>query len=621
MEAVGNVWLEGAYYIDTNDYGELRIVGPGNHLLLGSSGLQSRNCRIMEVIATDHEVQIQLQLNLPERFIADPAMGHIRRVRQFIQSISQRELSFTELALKNLADLSPQQITAVPETDGTAVTYVRTYGQSFYGTRWQWPAGVTLERDPNLHGFQLAGTPLTINVTITTTTNVHPARFRRTLWCRTSPQPSTPLLDQTAAEINHLVSNSKTSGFDYGTVFPRDWIETADLLEPELTPAAYRFFYTESLRHVSDDGAGWHEDIVGEFRYEREQELRNLRSNLGELVGPDSPYRQRFEAVMHDLDELFVTRQMIDIEPHYILGLRHIDPSDFDTDSLVRLRRVSRYLVTQADSHNLITFKQLAQPFRRQRGDEYYDSGNWRDSTLAFQRIDPVIAPFDVNAVFYPQALRQLRRHHQVLGLDAALLDRLIHKWDRTKAWYRFTNPDGLTGYALALYGTNGATSRQHGQRLAVNHLDESYDLFYGTPSETDVASFAQRLLSPNYFRTKSGPTLVGHNDGYDHSQYHGDVIWAKQVAFTADGLARQLKYGCEHRWAMDTLKLIDAARLDVADTTLHAFTTLGHFPEVHYDDHGQARLYTDQPAPEGLMNRVQLWSAAAARRLYANHQ
>ncbi|QQR52648.1 hypothetical protein IPG36_00785 [bacterium] len=57
-------------------------------------------------------------------------------------------------------------------------------------------------------------------------------------------------------------------------------------------------------------------------------------------------------------------------------------------------------LVTQADSHNLITFKQLAQPFRRQRGDEYYDSGNWRDSTLAFQRIDPVIAPFDVNAVF-----------------------------------------------------------------------------------------------------------------------------------------------------------------------------------------------------------------------------
>ncbi|QQR52647.1 hypothetical protein IPG36_00780 [bacterium] len=67
---------------------------------------------------------------------------------------------------------------------------------------------------------------------------------------------------------------------------------------------------------------------------------------------------------------------------------------------------------------------------------------------------------------------------------------------------------DGLTGYALALYGTNGATGRHHGQRLAVNHLDESYDLFYGTPSETDVASFAQRLLSPKYFHTKSDPHL-----------------------------------------------------------------------------------------------------------------
>ena len=40
----------------------------------------------------------------------------------------------------------------------------------------------------------------------------------------------------------------------------------------------------------------------------------------------------------------------------------------------------------------------------------------------------------------------------------------------------------------------------------------------------------------------------------------------------------------------------------------------MGAIPELHYDDNGTPRLYTDQTATEGTMNLVQLWSAMGAR-------
>jgi hypothetical protein len=134
MPKSGNIWLEGAYYIDTNDYGELRIVGPGNHLLLGATGLAHRHLKVLGVKAKAKEVEISLRLRLTDGFIGDPAMGHIRRVRQLTQFDGRKEPSFADLAPRKLADLSPQQITAVPSDTGTVVTFLRTYGRSYYGT-------------------------------------------------------------------------------------------------------------------------------------------------------------------------------------------------------------------------------------------------------------------------------------------------------------------------------------------------------------------------------------------------------------------------------------------------------------------------------------------------------
>jgi hypothetical protein len=110
---------------------------------------------------------------------------------------------------------------------------------------------------------------------------------------------------------------------------------------------------------------------------------------------------------------------------------------------------------------------------------------------------------------------------------------------------------------------------------------------------------------------------LVGHKDGYDHTQYHGDVTWTKQAAFAAEGLAHQAARGQAEGWMGDTIELIESARRDIAETCWRAYETMQAIPELHYDDAGRARLYMDQPHPEGQMNTVQLWSAAGALRLW----
>jgi hypothetical protein len=458
MKLEEGLWLEGAYYIDRDQAGEIRIVGPYNHLYYGSTGLLGGQIRVIDVSPVESEIQLVLEINPERGFLPDPAMGHIRRVRALTQIFGRQEPTYAEVSRTHPGELVPNHMTSETVAGRPEITYLRTYGEHYYGVRFTWPKHIQLHRDDQRSGYEISGRNGPITVTLTTITDIMPQPYRGPIlklpeYDTQGLKPewrayAAKLLSRTTAEIEHLVANGKTSGFDYGTLFPRDWIETADLIAGDLAPSALRYMYTETLRHINDQGAGWHEDIVGEFRHEREQELQHLSQNIDALIGPEHPLRDQLKGFLGYLDELFVTRQMIDIEPHYLLGLRLIPAADFDAPSLDRLRRVANFVVGRAGDHDLITFGKRAAPFRRQRGDEYYDAGNWRDSTLAFKQIHPVIAPFDVNVVFYPQALRVIRDHHELFGMDPERLDRLIAKWDRPRDWYRFTNPDGSGAFA-----------------------------------------------------------------------------------------------------------------------------------------------------------------------------
>jgi hypothetical protein len=626
MRIDDRLWLEGAYYIDIDDSDQLRIVGPNNHLYFGAVDLPASQLEISDIGSVDGEVELRLQLSLDNGFMHDPAMGHIRKVREHIQIFGRREPSFAEVDHDYPGVLAPTHITSEATDDGAVATYLRQYGEHYYGTKLVWPAGVLLQRDDERRGYAIESTQTKIEVTLTTVTDEPAQLYRGPIFqpnefdLEALPDDQRAfagnLLIRTAAEIEHLVRAGKTSGFDYGTVFPRDWMETADLIAGELTPDALRRVYIEALKHVNPDGAGWHEDIVGEFRYERQQQIDHIAQGFEEFVAQGHRLVPQFRSFLDQLDELFVTRQMIDIEPHYLLGLRYVPLGEFGPAGLAQLRQVADYVVNRATASDIITFNKLAPPFRRQSGDEYYDAGNWRDSTLAFKKIHPVVAPYDVNAVLYPEALKVIHDHSQELGMDKPRVKKLIDKWELAKERYRFTNTDGSPAMALALYDVKGAGSDLSYQQLTVNHLDESYSLFYGQPEMIEVENFAHRLLAPQYFYTASGPALVGRDDGYDESHYHGRVIWTKQTAYVVAGLERQLERADNEAWPASTRALIQQAIVKTASASLEAFRQLGAIPELHYDDHGRPRLYTDQPAPEGQMNLVQLWSAAGARRI-----
>jgi hypothetical protein len=620
-----DLWIEGAYYVDFDKFGQLRIVGPNNHLHFGSVGIYKNQIAIDSVYSEDQELVIKGRLLASKLFFHDPAIGAIPHVRHFTDRPGHQGMPFDEIIRRDPADLAPNFIESEVERSGYEIIYKRLYQRHWYGVRLELAPGVSIDRHERRRGYMLTTNDADIGFTLTTDTDQRPGRplervvrakpYGTNVFGRLKPQVDR-LMDRTAIEITHLVNANKTSGFDYGTVFPRDWMEAADLGQYGLEPEAIRYMYHRAFEFVNPQGVGWHENIVGEFEFEKKQEMTQLSTSLDDLVERSSRIRSALQELIGQVEEMYVIRSMIDIEPRYVLGLGVLSIEDLGGVDIERLRKVARFILLQAEHNELITFKKMPILLRRHKHDEYYLSGNWRDSEAAFKRIHPVVAPYDVNVVFYPRALELIRRHAQMLQVDPERADKLVHKWAQVREWYRFTNPDGLPAYGLALYDIRPGPRGLRHKLMAVNHTDEAYELFYGTPTEAEVASFARRLLSPKYFYTKSGPLVVGVGQGYNTTQYHGEVIWTKQTAYIVAGLSRQLTRGEHEDWKMSTLKLIRRAALKTAIVSIRAFVKLGEIPELHYDRDGQPRPYDDQPNAEGPMNKVQLWSAVGARRI-----
>jgi hypothetical protein len=622
MQIDDKLWLYNGFYIDIDELGQLRIVGPNNHLYYGSAGIYADRLSVGEVGLRLHELRLHITLRLDDGFLPDPAMGHIRQVREEIQIFGEPTRSFASVNVASPGLIAPTNISSETDDDISIIRYTRAYGEHFYGVVMTFEKGVKLHRDDLLRGFRIEGAGEAVNVIIDTDTDEMPESYNGHIFTEDTKEIGTQLKsaankrlwERTTAEISHLIQGRKTSGFDYGTVFPRDWMETADLLSDELTDETYRFMYSESLRHVNEQGAGWHEDIIGEFSYERQQEIERLASGFDMFIDPGHPASPQFRKLLEQLDELFVTRMMIDIEPHYLLGLKRMDFTQFSEGDQVRFRHVAKFIMKRAQREPLISFNKLALPFKRHRGDEYYHAGNWRDSLLAYQQIGPMIAPYDVNAVLYPEALKMIAANADELHVDGDEAMDLAEEWSHKAEHFRFTDRNGRSVMGLALYAPASSHALEDFKLLRVSHTDEAYSHLYGTPERADVTGFAERLVMSEYFYTPSGPTVVGSGMGYDHTQYHGEVIWTKQTALIIRGLQKQAKRAESEGWTSQERQAIRNAVVRTSKASLDAFVQLDAIPELHYDDMGKARLYTDQPHPEGQMNTVQLWSAAGAR-------
>lgn len=625
MRLSQSLWIEGPYYIEYDHHRQLNIVGPNNHLHFGSRDLYADKLEIDNVeTGPDGRVRLTGQLQGPLTFLPDPVIGHIRKVRKLIEK--PEKPNYAQATREHPGQLVPSYIGYEQTEDDTVIYYRRLYGEHWYGVRLELDPDVRLERSDRRQGFRISAKTWPQPFTILPQTDQIPRlqRIERILR-REEPDLTKLKADwmqafwrRTTVEIDHMISYGKTSGYDYGTVFPRDWMESADLGRLDLEPRTARYMYERSMEHIDRNGEGWHEEIIGEYKFEERRTIQKLESQLDELINETEQTREHLKSLIQQAQALYINRNMVDIEPRYMLGLDLVLSGGRRPEILDRLRRVAAYLVGQAKSNSVITFKEIPVMLRRHRNDRYYQAGNWRDSELAFKRVHPVIAPYDVNVVFYPQALKVMRRHWRLLQLDKSVIDRLVKKWDavKMKERYRFINPDGEAAYALALYDVRENRGRLRYQQLAVNHTDEAYELFYGSPTEAEVTSLCRRLLSRNYFYTPSGPTVVGAKDGYETWQYHGRVIWTKQTAYLVAGLRRLLDDPQTKGWSEDATRLIKRALKTSAETSFWAWAQLDAIPELHIDDHGRAAFYIDQPHPEGPMNTVQLWSSVGARRI-----
>jgi len=626
VQLQANMWIEGSYYVDFDKLGQLRIVGPNNHLHYGSVDLYHDQIEIESTYNEHNKFVILGRFLTGHLFLHDPAIGHIKRVRDLTEIPGKRAPSFKDVYRRYPTDLAPNYVGLEDTKDGHEISYKRLYENHWYGAKLELTADTTIHRHDHKRGYILTSTKPYIAFRLTADTDVLPESHLAnvvigepfvTKVFGSDRVPVERLLDRTTFEITHLVKNNKTSGFDYGTVFPRDWMESADLGVGDLTQDAVAYMYQKAYEFINPQGLGWHENIVGEFEYEKEQEARGLSQSLDDLVDQSNRVSHSLRELVSQITEMYITRNMVDIEPRYLFALESVAPKKMSSADLDRARKVAHFIMLQAANNSLITFKKIPRLMRRHKYDEYYSAGNWRDSETAFLKVHAVLAPYDVNVVFYPHALEIIHKHAKTLGVDQTKISELLHKWSQVRDWYRFKNHDGTTAYALALYNVKEAKDGKVSyDQLAVNHLDEAYDLFYNQPSATEVASFAKRIASKNYFYTKSGPTIVGAKDGYTTDQYHGRVIWTKQTAFAVAGLARQLTRAKRQHWPKAQQTAIEKAITSTAKASIDAWLRLGSVPELHYDKAGTPHYYNDQPTTEGPMNLVQLWSAVGARRI-----
>lgn len=577
------------FYFDIDTQNQFRIAGPGNHLFLGFSMLGKVNYKVTwyEVIGS----QLQLEIEFPRSQIelSWPLVCDIRTLRTYTEGKSQRP-SYHELASQQITALMPKIVVGPKTNQITAASFSRQYTDE-YGHQQEYGAIIAVPEPGEIkfkdNSIEISGDkPLALTIQTINTIQLEDAPtapiFRQDqtqVTSRDLPTTIRRLYHQSGAHIAHLVKAKKTSSFEYGTIFPRDWIESAQLGKGDLSPETIDYMYHQSLKHVDAEGRGWHEEVIGEYR--------SLVSEL-ELVD----------------------RKMIDIEPLYLLGLELVSKQFILNNAHAqRLKAIGKYVLRQALNKPLITFKQKSS----QAEGEYFEVGNWRDSLAAFPDQKPPIAPYDVNCVFYPKAIKILRDYSEFFSIeDDDLLNALHEKWSQQKEKFQVQFAGGRQGYCLALHGTPP-------EPLSVAHLDESYDLFYGEPSMEDTLSFAERILSEEYFYTPVGPLLVAATTPtLTEKHYHGKVIWPKQAAFAVAGLARQYRYGRQTSWPKVVLDTLYEAIITTSEASFQGWQDLGVVTELYYYDRAakKARLYIDQEEVEGQMSVIQLWSAVACRRI-----
>ncbi len=582
-------FLKDNYYIDIDSQNQLRITGPGNHLLIGITFSQKQKPVIERVREIDSDVSITLAFAENSLQFTLPVVTDIRTIRNYTEGIHPKP-TYQDLVKQNVQEILPQIIKSYDTENSHVILFQNTYTDEkeenkYYGAKIIIPKEFTVKQTKS--SLKISGESQ-VRFRVRTYTNISIIEKIETPIFQTSnilrKGNLSPFLRElyrdSRKNVEFLIRTKKTSSFEYGTIFPRDWIESADLGKEDIHQEAVDYLYQQSMRKISKKGQGWHEDVIGHFR---------------ERVGKD--------------EALHIHRKMIDIEPRYVMGVPQVSNQFLlNEDNHKKLLLVSRFILENAKKKDLITFQSA-----RGKNNKEIVVGNWRDSNCAYPKAKWPVAPYDVNCVFYPAALRIILDFSDYFQIkNRKEVQKLVLKWEMNKEKFKLFYPGGVVGYSLALHGVKNTP-------MPISHLDESYDLFYAKPSMQYIVSFAKKLTNPKFFYTPRGPLLVASDeDEFTTGMYHGKVIWPKQAAFAIAGLAKQYRYGKSEGWPEPVLTQIKEAILITCEACFKGWEELGFVPELYYYDlkRKKARLYLDQKKYEGQMSNIQLWSSIGARRI-----
>lgn len=582
-------FLKENYYADIDSDNQLRITGPGNHLLIGLTFPKKDPPQIERVREDNGNVIIALAFSNSTLLFRLPVVTDIRTIRNYTEGVRPKP-TYRELVKEGIEEVMPSEVSTYTTKRNIVLLFKNSYvdedgEEKYYGSKILIPRKFSIKRFGTLCKVQGEEQ---VRIKVKTYTNVSiTEKIESSIFSSSASVPKdklSPFLRElykdSQKNIEFLIRTKKTSSFEYGTIFPRDWIESADLGTNDITQETVDYMYAQSLRKISSKGQGWHEDVIGHFR---------------QRLGGD--------------ESIHIHRKMIDIEPRYILGVPHLS-SQFllSEDNRKKLLLVAKYILENAKKKELLSFQSV-----RGKNNKEVVFGNWRDSKGAFPKVKWPVSPYDVNCVFYPAALRVISDFSDYFSIkNRESITILVEKWEQNKNKFRLFHPNGIVGYSLALHGIKNTP-------MPISHLDESYELLYGVPSMQDIVSFAKKIVDPKFFYTKAGPLLVAADEEeFTTGQYHGKVIWPKQAAFAVAGLAKQYYKGKSEEWPQAVLEQIRDSILITCEACFSGWQDLGFVPELYYYDKKQkkARLYIDQKKYEGQMSNIQLWSSVGVRRI-----
>ncbi|NOQ68150.1 hypothetical protein GQ568_01785, partial [Patescibacteria group bacterium] len=174
-----------------------------------------------------------------------PAMDDVRTVREEIGAET-----FLQIRERIYDRLVPHFARKAKKDGKTMLKFKRMYGKKYYQTIFEFNGGVEAKKIKKpFAGFELSAKAKKISFTIKASTNdincnkikkislIDKKDFDFQIFGKKKDLIE-KIWTQTEIEIKHLLEWEKTSGDRFGTIFPRDWMEAADIGYHDLTPEA-----------------------------------------------------------------------------------------------------------------------------------------------------------------------------------------------------------------------------------------------------------------------------------------------------------------------------------------------------------------------------------------------